>query len=107
MNKIYLLFYYTLGMLFPPLPFPGSKLGQQFRSFCLRRCLSKCGSNIVPKHGCYIGNGEGLIICDRSQLSQNGRIGKDVEIGSDVIMAQEIYIITNAYSFEDPTISIN
>ena len=102
-----MILYYVLAQRLPMQPFPGHRTWTKFRAFLVKTMCVSCGAGVIVKDRCYIGNGDGLIIGDRSELSSHGRIGKHVTIGDDVIMGPEVVIMTSAHAFEDPTKHIN
>ena len=107
MKPICLLVYYGFAQFIPMQPFPGWQIGYAIRRWLLCRIAARVGKGVIVKNQCYIGNGDGLVVGDRAQLSSGGQIGKNVVIGADVIMGPEVVIMTNSHAFEDPITPIN
>lgn len=99
-KAIALVAYYGFAQHFPTAPVPGYRIGYLLRRLLLRQLIGKQGESIIVKQHCYIGQGKGLRVGDRSELGQNARIDQHVTIGSDVVMGPDIVIMTNAHAFE-------
>ena len=106
-RRLAMILYYAIAQHLPMQPFPAHRLWTRFRGFLVKIMCVSCGSDVTVKDMCYIGNGDGLVVGDRSELSSHGRIGKNVTIGADVIMGPEIVIMISAHAFEDPKRRIN
>ena len=102
-----LIIYYSIGTKFPTGPAPTSRFGYRLKQFLLKFIAAECGEDIVVKHGCYFGTGNGLKVGDRSQLGQNAKIDPAVTIGKDVLMGPDVIILTTRHAFEDPDTPIN
>ena len=102
-----LIIYYSIGTKFPTGPAPTSRFGYRLKQFLLKFIVAECGEDILVKHGCYFGTGNGLKIGDRSQLGQNAKIDPTVTIGKDVLMGPDVIILTTRHAFEDPDTPIN
>lgn len=102
-----LFLYYAFAMHLPTRPMPGYKFAYQVRYLLLKQIAEEVGQSVVVKRKCYIGQGLGLKIGDRSQLGECGRIDQYVTIGDDVLMGPNVTIITNLHAFDRLDIPIN
>ncbi|MGB5636735.1 MAG: acyltransferase [Waterburya sp.] len=102
-----LFIYYSLGTKFPTGPAPTSRIGYLLKQNLLKFVADECGDNVLVKHGCYFGKGNGLRVGNRSQLGQNAKIDPFVTIGDDVLMGPDVIILTTRHAFEDPHTPIN
>jgi maltose O-acetyltransferase len=99
--------YYTVANKFPTAPAPTAQTGYRLKRFLLRFIAQACGQDVIVKHGCYFGTGQGLKVGDRSQLGQNAKIDPDVCIGDDVLMGPDVMILTTRHAFEALNVPIN
>lgn len=111
MNKILktisLMVYYSIGTKFPTGPAPTSRVGYFLKNTLLKFISDECGDNILIKHGCYFGKGNGLKVGNNSQLGQNAKIDSHVTIGDNVLMGPDVMILTTRHAFENIHIPIN
>lgn len=107
LKSVALIIYYSLGTKFPTGLAPTSRFGYRLKQILLGLIAAECGRDILVKHGCYFGTGNGLKVGDRSQLGQNAKIDPAVTIGKDVLMGPDVIILTTRHAFEDPNTPIN
>ncbi len=100
MKKIWLILYYGFAQYLPMKPFPGYEFFYKIRYFLVKRIIKKCGQDVVVKNKCYFGDGDSLVVGDRSQLGQNCRFHGKVTLGNDVMMGPDVVFmaITHDYS---------
>ena len=60
LKSVALIIYYSLGTKFPTGPAPTSHFGYRLKQILLGLIAAECGKDILVKHGCYFGTGNGL-----------------------------------------------
>lgn len=106
LKKALLLFYYIVAQHIPMHPFPGFRTGYAIRRFVVKRVLKKCGTNVIVKNRCYIGDGSKLSVGDDSQLGQNARFHGEISIGTDCVMGPDVVIMATFHNYRDPGIPV-
>ena len=101
MKKIYLFLYYSLASHLPMQPFPGFKTFYKIRYALGKRIISECGTNVVIKNKCYIGDGSKLKVGNFSQLGQNARLGGPIKLGSHIMMGPDVVIMAVTHDISD------
>lgn len=106
-HYILLFIYYGLAQRLPMQPFPGYKIYYWFRYLLVKRIVASCGEGVIVKTRSYFGEGERLVIGDRSQLGCNSRLNGTIKIGSDVIMAPDVVLMATSHKISDVEIPMN
>lgn len=91
-RKIGALLYYTIAKKLPP-SYSGIKIGQTaFRRFCGKLMLRKCGKKVnIEKNASFSCK---VSLGDRSGLGVNSKVYGTCNIGSHVMMGEDVTIIT-------------
>ncbi len=103
----YLMLYYGILQYIPYRPFPFWKIGCKLRFFIAKGLLKKIGNNVIIKNKCYFGNGNRLVVGNRSQLGQNARLLGSINIGDDVVMGPDVIIMATSHEYKRLDIPIN
>lgn len=107
-----LAFYYGFARHLPEyLPLVGNT-GKALRGLSCRHIFRKCGKSVYIKKGASFGSGYDIEIGDNSDIGLNAFIGGigsggEVTIGSHVMMAPEVVILTRGHHYEDTSIPMN
>ena len=96
--------YYSFAIFLPMPGMPGGRLGHWLRRFCAYRMLKSCGVGLRVARGAKFGSGARLEIGDNSGLAENSWLLGDIKIGSYVMMAPEVVIISYNHRFDDTEI---
>ena len=107
MRKLLLLIYYGFAWHLPSHPMPGWKFAYAFRRFLVKGIFQSCGEGVVVKQHAYFGDGSTLQVGNRVRIGINSRIDREVTLEDDVMIGQDVVILTSAHAYEDPTIPIS
>ena len=101
MKSFYLFLYYLIINKFPNTNYPGGKLFNLVRIFCVRQ-IFEIGINNKFHSNIYIGRGNNIKIGDNCQINDNIRFD-NVIIGNNVMIARDCIFIgkVHNYSFLD------
>lgn len=94
-----LFLYYGIFSKLPNYAFPGGKLFNGLRIFCLKGVL-KIGKNCRIMRKVYVGNGNEIRIGSFSRINENVRLD-NVEIGDYVMIARETIILGKMHGYDD------
>ncbi len=100
---LYLLLYYTIARRLPDIPMPGARVGQFIRVWLARRIFKKCGENVRVHAGADFGTGIGIELGRNSAIAKDCWIANDTMIGSNVMMAPAVTILSSSHEFKDTT----
>ena len=100
------LFYYSIAKRLPQPPFPGGALGRWLRARTCRLIFRKCGKGVVVRQHAFFGSGCDIEIGEFSEIGLNAYLNRDVKIGKNVLMGQNVTILTTNHEFENPSIPI-
>jgi maltose O-acetyltransferase len=106
MKKYFFLLFYLLIFKYLPkssLPFIGG-FCRKVRYLCCKNIFSKCGINVNIERGASFGNGFCLEIGDYSGIGRYCHVPPNIKIGRDVMMAPNVFILTNNHAFDDTQI---
>lgn len=92
MRNIFLLLYYTLGVILPDLAFPGGRFFNAVRCSLLKHCLTSFGEKNEIDGNIYIGDGTDVEIGSRCQINRACRL-VNVKIGNCVMIAPEVVFV--------------
>lgn len=102
MRFIYTFLYYSFCQY---LPHSKVKLlgvfAKKMRGFCGRRLFKHTGKNITIEPKAYFGSGKNISIGDNSGIGPNCRVPNNISIGSHVMMAPDVVILSNNHKFDD------
>ena len=86
-------------------------LGWRFAYWVRMKLVSliffRCGKDVIIKSRAYFGNGEHVIIGDRSQLGKNMRAESDLQLGDDVVMGPDVVIMSSSHAFDSVDLPVN
>jgi maltose O-acetyltransferase len=99
--------YYCL-LRYLPQYLPNGKELRGIRTIACKYLLKKCGNNVNIKRMAFFGSGKNIEVGDNSDLGLNVHIagidsGGELYIGSNVIMAPEVKILTIGHNYGDIT----
>jgi maltose O-acetyltransferase len=106
-RKIAIIFYYSIAAKLPQPPFLFGYPGAWLRRKLCERIFLRCGKNIVVRKDVFFGSGCDIEIGDNSELGMHAYLNRDVKIGREVLMGQNVTILTTNHEFEDPKIPIH
>jgi maltose O-acetyltransferase len=102
MKRIYFLFYVLLANKMPLSYNKFGSLSKKIRFALARRFIAKCGTNVnFEKGGTF---GYDLEIGDNSGIGINAQLSLGVKIGSNVMMAPEVVILTSNHTHDKTNI---
>ncbi len=101
-RKIIALFIYKsiLVWLPPSTAIFVGKIARRLRYICCKYIFLYCGKNVNIERGANFGSGFGLKIGDNSGLGMNCLVPSNIEIGVNVMMGPECYILSINHSFD-------
>jgi maltose O-acetyltransferase len=106
MKKIWILFYYLIGYHAPSRYFPLGKQCSKFRAFLVKKILNeKCGYNLEIEASVLLGKFDDVTIGNNVQINEKSRL-RNVNIGNDVMIAPEVYILHSGHNFDDKNVSM-
>lgn len=76
----------------------------RIRRFCAGLMFEHCGKNVNIEHGAFLASGKDIEIGDNSGIGINCRITGPLSIGSDVMMAPGVNIVTQNHEISDTEI---
>jgi len=106
-KKAAIVLYYALAAKLPQPPFVFGYFGNGLRRKLCERIFLRCGKKIVVRKNVFFGSGCAIEIGDHSELGLNAYLNRDVKIGDDVLMGQNVTILTTNHEFEDPNVPIH
>lgn len=99
MRTIFLILYYWLATHMPGSYSPyGGRIFNRFRIFCVKHIFKKCGRISTVDRKAYFGSGADIEIGDYSGIGNSCRLPNDVKIGSHVMMAPGVVIISTNHN---------
>lgn len=103
MNKakkvFFLALYYSVASKLPNYSFPGGKLYNWFRVFCMKRFM-KVGTDCRIMRNVYVGIGSDVAIGDHCRINESCRLD-NVWIGNHVMIARESVVLGKSHAFSD------
>lgn len=106
-RKAATLLYYSLAARLPQPPFLFGNCGNWLRRKLCRQIFLRCGCHFVVRRNAFFGSGCDIEIGDRSEIGLNAFLNRDVKIGREVLMGQNVTILTTNHEFEDPDTPIH
>ena len=102
-----LVMYYGFARYIPNLS--SRSTGNKIRGFLCKRIFDKCGDNIDVEPMAYFFSGSAIQIGSHSGIGRSAYLsniggGGEIIIGSNVMMAPEVVILTSMHNHKDPTI---
>ena len=76
------------------------KLCNYIRIYCAKRIFKKCGKITTIDRKAYFGTGKEIEIGDYSGIGANCTIPNNIIIGKFVMMAPNVYILSNNHKFD-------
>ena len=99
MKSLWLFIYYAIGYSLPSQYFPFGKISCKLRGFLIKHILNKdCGKNIKIQSQVLFGRFTDITIGDNTAINERSRL-RNVCIGSDVLIAPEVYILHSGHSY--------
>lgn len=98
--------YYGFARRLPGSPFPGAWLGQTLRRLLARQIFERCGRHVRINCGASFGSGVRVRLGENSSIAADAWIANDTRIGSDVMMAPQVIILSNSHNFDRTDISM-
>jgi maltose O-acetyltransferase len=106
MKKNWILFYYLIGYPAPSRYFPLGKTCSKFRAFLVKKILKEnCGLNLEIEASVLLGKFDDITIGNNVQINEKSRL-RNVQIGNDVMIAPEVYILHSGHNFDDKNVSM-
>ena len=106
MKNLWILVYYLFGYNLPSRYFPLGTKFSKFRAYLLSRILKEnCGVNLDIEAGVLFGKFDDVKIGNNVQINENSRL-RNVDIGNDVMIAPEVYILHSGHNFNSTNISM-
>ncbi|HIJ02604.1 TPA: acetyltransferase [Candidatus Woesearchaeota archaeon] len=99
-KKLNILVYYLFAQHLPKSTFPGGKIYKKIRYLLLKKVFKYCGKNINIENNAYIGNGSGIRIGNNSGIGERCQLYGKINIGSDVMMAPDVIILTRNHNIK-------
>lgn len=80
---------------------PYALFSKHIRRFCAKLMLDGCGKNVNIEHGAFLASGKDIKIGNNSGIGINARVAGPLEIGNDVMIAPNVFIITQNHKISD------
>ena len=93
--------YYGVARHLPVSAKPYAFGARRLRNFLGRGLLDHVGRDVNIEHGAEFGSGRGISLGNRSGLGVNCRVGGNLTIGDNVMMAPGVVILTANHRFDD------
>lgn len=100
----FLVLYYLIASKLPNYSFPGGKIYNWIRVFCLKRII-KIGKGCRVMRNIYIGNGNNIVIGDNCRINEKVRLD-NVKIGNHVMIARESILLGKMHEFKEIDIAM-
>jgi len=101
---ISLLLYYGFATYLPKSNRPYSfGLSRPIRYALCKNIFEHCGKNVLVERRAYIGDGRGISIGDGTGIGVNAKIQQNTTIGNNVMMGEDVIILTSAHVVGDTT----
>ena len=100
---IIIFLYYTIGIRLPGPGMPLQKLGAWLRVYLAKQLFKKCGYGVRIGPGTRFASGDGVVLGNNSNLGLKCWILGEAEIGDNVMMAQDVIILSSNHQFKDVT----
>jgi maltose O-acetyltransferase len=82
-------------------------ISKKIRAFCAKLIFKKVGRNVNLENLAYFGNGFEIEIGDNSGIGKRCRVPSNIEIGNNVMMAEEVIILNQNHQFIDASVPLN
>jgi maltose O-acetyltransferase len=105
-RRLLIAIYYGFLYYLPPSYYPGGSIFRRLRYVVCKELFDKCGKNVNVESHAFIHNGTNVRIGDNSGIGVNCRIYGRIIIGKNVLMGQDVVIITNNHAFSRTDIPI-
>jgi maltose O-acetyltransferase len=73
---------------------------RKLRYLCCRNIFAYCGKNVNIERKAFFGNGFNIRIGDNSGIGMNCHVPNNIQIGADVMMADNCYILGRNHKYE-------
>lgn len=97
---ICLILYYGFAQYLPSSYIRGCAVFGSLRSLLCKNLFGYCGRNVRVEPFAFFHTGQNISIGDDSSIGERSRVLGKVEIGKDVMMGEEVIIITQNHQFE-------
>lgn len=106
-NRLGLFFWFFIAKYLPKsvIPFIGP-ISKKIRYFCALLIFKEVGQNVNLENLAYFGNGLEIEIGNNSGIGKRCRIPSNIQIGNDVMMAEEVIILNQNHKFKDVSIPL-
>ena len=99
-NNIGMILWYLLARYLPKSTFPVmGKLFKRVRYFCAKLIFESVESNVNLENMAYFGRGDKIRIGENSGIGTRCRVPSNIEIGKNVMMAEEVTILVVNHEF--------
>ena len=95
--------FYCFATRLPKSTFPGGRFYSAVRLFLAKGMFNECGKEVNIENQCYIGSGRNIKIGDYSGIGERCYLQGLITIGSYVMMASEVVILTSNHKINDPS----
>ena len=99
-NTLALVAYYLFAQHLPASSSKPGKWARYVRRFICRKIFKSAGKNINIEKGAYFGDGAQIEIGDNSGIGVNCQVCGPVKIGNDVMMGEDVIILTQNHKFD-------
>jgi maltose O-acetyltransferase len=107
MKLLLISLYYILAYNLPHQYYPLGKYSSKLRSYLVRKILGhNCGQNINIQGKVLLGKFDDIKIGSNTAINENCRL-RNANIGSNVLIAPEVYILHSGHGYSDLSIPIN
>lgn len=76
------------------------RISKKLRYLCCKNIFLRCGKNVNIEKGAFFGTGFRLKIGDNSGIGVNCVVPGNIEIGANVMMGPECYILSSNHAFD-------
>lgn len=103
----FLVLYYGICRWLPNSMFPLlGKFFKYLRYLCCKHIFEYCGRNVNIERGVLFGSGFKIRIGDNSGIGINCVVPSDIEIGDNVLMGPECFILSMNHAFEKRNMTV-
>jgi maltose O-acetyltransferase len=77
------------------------------RRWCCRGLFDHCGRGVNIERRAFFGSGGGIRLGDNSGIGVNAKLSPGVTIGNDVMMGEDVLVLTRNHAFADAKLLIH
>ncbi len=103
-RKVLKFIYFSIAAHLPRSYNRGGNVSKKIRYFCCKRLFRQCGKNVNIENRVKFGHIDRVSIGDNSGIGEASNVEGRVSIGNNVMIGQEVLILTQSHAHSDLTI---